>query len=158
MSDKPWKRFERKVSAKIGALRNIGSGSMGRADRSASDSTHETIFLEAKQRKKHSAVQLWRKTAKLAKKEGKTPIVAMSEAGMPGTWFVVHEDHVAILADAIDAASGPNFAQDASPDPKGPIRQPKPRKARTRKARDDSDEAGTVPAVLPGQQALYEGV
>jgi len=158
MSNKPWKRFERKVSAKIGALRNIGSGSMGRADRSASDSTHETIFLEAKQRKKHSAVQLWRKTAKLAKKEGKTPVVALSEAGMPGTWFVVHVDHVAILADAIGAASGPNFAQDASPGMEGPIRQPRPRKPHTRKAGADPDDAGTVPGVLPGQQALFEGV
>lgn len=124
MADKAWKARERKAAARIGALRNIGSGSMGRADRSASDSTHETIFLEVKLRQKHAAVQLWRKTAKLAKKEKKTPIVALCESGMPGAWYVVREDHVRELADVIDAAKA---------------------------------ASGTVPGVLPGQGALFEG-
>ena len=105
MPDNPWKRCERKSSRQIGAERNVGSGSMGRADRSRSDSTHDSIFLECKLREKHSAVQLWRKTAKLAKKEKKTPIVALFERGMPHAYYVVRDDHVEMLADVIRKAN-----------------------------------------------------
>lgn len=99
MSRRPaWKNRETKEARQLGAERNIGSGSLGRADRSCSDSTHKQWFLEVKLRARHSAVTLWRNTAKLAKKEGKTPVVALCETGMPGTWYVVHKDHVEALA------------------------------------------------------------
>jgi hypothetical protein len=48
-----WKRREREAAALFGALRNIGSGSLGRADRSCSDSTHPKLYLEVKTRPKH---------------------------------------------------------------------------------------------------------
>lgn len=86
-----WKSRERKVAKSFGALRNIGSGSMGRPDKSCSDSTHETLFLEVKLRAKHTAVQLYDKTAKLAKKEKKIPVVVLAEKGRPGTWLVLRQ-------------------------------------------------------------------
>ena len=68
-----WKVIERKVASFFGVRRNPLSG--GNAGHSRSDSLHELLFLETKYRVKHSAVQLWRKTEKLAHKEGKIPVV-----------------------------------------------------------------------------------
>jgi len=35
-------------------------------------------------------VSLWDKTNKLAKKEGKTPVIALCEKERPGFWVMVH--------------------------------------------------------------------
>ena len=40
---------------------------------------------------KHTAISLWDDTAKLAKEEGKTPVIALCEKNRPGfgLWFIV---------------------------------------------------------------------
>jgi len=48
-------------------------------------------------RKKHSAVTLWDETNALARKEDKTPVVALAEKGRPGFWILVHSEHLSRL-------------------------------------------------------------
>ena len=48
------------------------------------------LFIECKLRAKHTAISLWDDTAKLAKEEGKTPVIALCEKNRPGFWVMVH--------------------------------------------------------------------
>lgn len=93
-----WKAAERRIAASFGARRQIGSGSLGRDDRSSSDSTHETLYIEAKYRKRHTAVALHDDTAKKAKKEGKIPVVVMVEKNRPGTWLLIKQENLPAIA------------------------------------------------------------
>ena len=43
------------------------------------DVIHDNLFIECKLRARHTAVTLWDDTAKLAKEEGKTPVIALCE-------------------------------------------------------------------------------
>jgi len=91
MADKSWKQFERRVADYFHGRRNPLSGChSGHGTRA--DVIHETLFFECKQRVKHSAVTLWDDTKKKAVKEGKTPVVCLSEKNRPGFWIVVHSD------------------------------------------------------------------
>jgi hypothetical protein len=92
-----WKASERRIARMFGAERNIGSGSMGRKDKTSSDSTHDTLYIECKLREKHSAVSLYDDTAKKAKKEKKIPVVTLSEKKRPGFWVLVHIDHLPLV-------------------------------------------------------------
>lgn len=96
-SRRTWQIAEGRVAAAFDAKRNIGSGSMGRSDKTASDSTHPVLFIECKHREKHSAVSLWRDTAKKAKKEDKIPVIALLEKGKPGFWIMAHIDHLPLV-------------------------------------------------------------
>jgi len=92
-----WKSSERRIARMFGAERNVGSGSMGRDDKSSSDSTHPTLYIECKLREKHSAVSLHDDTARKAKKEKKIPVVTLSEKKRPGFWVLVHIDHLPLV-------------------------------------------------------------
>lgn len=98
MSDKTWKAAERRIAASFGALRQIGSGSLGRDDRSSSDSTHEVLYIEAKYRKRHTAIALHDDTAKKAKKEKKIPVVVLAEKNRPGVWLLIKQDNLPAVA------------------------------------------------------------
>lgn len=95
MPDKAWKQFERRVASYFGAERNALSGGNSKITRS--DTLHPTLFIECKQRAKHSAVTLWDETKVLAKAEGKTPVVCLAEKNRPGFWILVHSDDLAKL-------------------------------------------------------------
>lgn len=95
MADRTWKSVERKIAAYFGTERTPLSGGNGKQTRS--DTLHEDLFIEAKYRKKHSAVTLWDETKKLAAKEGKTPVVCLCEKGRPGFWIVCHSDDLSKL-------------------------------------------------------------
>lgn len=88
MPAKTWKAIERKVASFFGCKRTPLSG--GNSGGTRSDSLHDLLFIETKYRKVHSAVRLWHKTALLALKENKIPVVALSEKGKRGFWLVVH--------------------------------------------------------------------
>lgn len=90
MADKAWKACERRVASFFGTVRNSLSG--GNSKMSRSDSLHQSLFIECKQRQKHSVVSLWDDTAKLAKLENKTPVVILSEKNRPGFWVMCHSD------------------------------------------------------------------
>lgn len=90
MISKTWKSIERKVASYFGSKRTPLSG--GNSGHSRSDSLHPTLFIETKYRAVHSAVTLWRKTAILAAKEKKMPVVALAEKGSRGFWLVIHSE------------------------------------------------------------------
>lgn len=87
----------------FGAERNIGSGSQGRKDKSRSDSTHERLFLECKHRQSHSVVTLWDDAQEKAVKEGKVPVVILTEARRKGSWILVKDYDLRFVADQLAA-------------------------------------------------------
>ena len=88
MPDKTWKKFERRVAKAFGAVRNSLSG--GNAKTTRSDVLHPELFIECKYKTKSSLWTLWRDTKEKAKKEGKTPVLAIGEKGAKGWLVVVH--------------------------------------------------------------------
>ncbi len=96
-----WKQRERQIALYFGTKRTPLSGGNSRHTRS--DSLHPRLFVESKLRVKHSAVSLWRKTADLARAEGKTPVIALCEKHRPGFWIMVHSsDLQAVASEAAD--------------------------------------------------------
>lgn len=89
---KTWKQAERKVAAWFGTLRQRLSGSSGRADETAADTKHPTLFIEVKYRATHQVRSLMDSTRKLAAKEGKTAVIALVSKGKSGFLAVVHSD------------------------------------------------------------------
>lgn len=87
MADKPWKRFERTVAKFFGSVRNALSGRNSKV--TASDSLHPKLFIEGKHWKRVSIITLWDKTAALAKRENKIPVVTIGIRGRPGFWVLV---------------------------------------------------------------------
>jgi hypothetical protein len=101
-----WKRRERQAAHLFGAERQPGSGSAGRADQTRSDSTHDHLFVETKLRASPAIRTLWEKTAALARREGKVPVLAIYAKGKPGALIVVHEMHLANVAAELKTAPG----------------------------------------------------
>lgn len=110
MASKAWKQHERKAAKTFGTLRNVGSGSQGRPDKSASDSVHTRLFIEAKTRAK-SVIRGWLMTARtLARKEGKTAVLAVREGGKPhAIWCVYEPDLPAFVAEWVGANYTPDL-------------------------------------------------
>ena len=90
MPDKAWKKRERDVANYFNGKRTPLSGGNGKVTRA--DVIHEDLFIECKLRKKHTAITLWDNTNEMAKKEGKTPVIALCEKGRAGFWVMVHSD------------------------------------------------------------------
>jgi len=99
MPEKWWKRVERKVAEFFTTKRTPLSGGASRITRS--DTIHERLFIETKGSKKHSVITLWDKTAAMARKEKKIPVVALCEKGRPGFWLMVKaEDLIDVAMEA----------------------------------------------------------
>ncbi len=94
-----WKANEQRVSEFFGTHRTPLSGGSSRHTRS--DSLSERLFIEMKLRPKHSAVTLWGETKKLADKEGKVPVVALSEKNRPGFWVLCHSSDLKKVAEEV---------------------------------------------------------
>jgi hypothetical protein len=92
-----WQRTEGRAAALFGCCRTVGSGSGGREDLTASDSTHPTLFLESKLRGRHTTRTLHDATKKLAAREGKTPVLALFDKNRPGFLLVVHCDDLPVV-------------------------------------------------------------
>ena len=88
MPDKAWKKRERDVAGFFDGQRTALSGGNGNITRA--DVMHDKLFIECKLRAKHTVVSLWDDTAKLAKEEEKTPVIALCEKNRPGFWVMVH--------------------------------------------------------------------
>ena len=97
-----WKRRERDAARLFGAKRQPLSGSSGRDDLTRSDSDHPTLFIETKTRKRHTVRTLWEDVRNRARKENKTPVLALFDAGKIGGLIVIHQDDLAKLAELID--------------------------------------------------------
>ncbi|MBK1877981.1 hypothetical protein [Pelagicoccus mobilis] len=95
MPDKAWKALERRVATFFNTERNALSGGNSKVTRS--DTLHPDLFIECKQRQKHSAVTLWDETKQLADKEEKTAVVCLAEKNRKGFWILVHSDDLSKL-------------------------------------------------------------
>ena len=88
MPNKAWKNRERDVANYFNGKRTPLRGGHGKVVRA--DAIHEDLDIECKSRAKHTVISLWDDTAKLAKEEGKTPVIALCEKNRPGFWVMVH--------------------------------------------------------------------
>ncbi len=87
-----WKKRESNVADFFKGQRTPLSGGNSKITRA--DVIHNELFIECKLKKKHTAVSLWDDTAKIAKTEGKTPIIALCEKNRPGFWLMFHSDDI----------------------------------------------------------------
>lgn len=94
-----WQKSEGRIAAQFGAKRNVGSGSMGRKDKTSSDSTHDRLYIECKLAARFAVVTLWDDAAKKAKKEKKTPVVCQAVKNRPGFWVTCHIDDLLTVAE-----------------------------------------------------------
>lgn len=92
---KTWKQRERSVARMLGAERNPLSGR--NSGRTASDSSHSEFFIETKHRKRHAILTVWDQAARHAKREGKIPVVALTQHGRPGCWWVIRSQDLNTL-------------------------------------------------------------
>jgi len=110
MADKAWKQFERRVARFFGC--NDRTPLSGRNSKhTASDTLHEILFIECKQRKKYAIIRLWDECKELIKTNSsdkdKIPVVAVSEKGRKGFWILVHSsDLTAVANQRIKARKG----------------------------------------------------
>ena len=87
-TNKAWKQRERDVANFFNGKRTPLSGIAGKV--TSADVIHDKLFIECKLRAKHTVISLWDDTAKLAKNEDKTPVIALCEKNRPGFWVMVH--------------------------------------------------------------------
>jgi hypothetical protein len=99
-----WQLAESRIARMFGCQRAILSGSSGRDDTTCSDSTHPTLFLEVMLRQRHAVRALHDATRDLARRGGKTPVLALLDKGRPGALIVCHTDDLVPLAVAVVAA------------------------------------------------------
>lgn len=90
MASKIWKVWERRIAHFFGTRRTPLSG--GNSSHTRSDTLHSDFYVEVKMRAKHTAITLWRDTAKKAKEEKKIPVCCLAEKGKQGFWLLVHSD------------------------------------------------------------------
>jgi hypothetical protein len=92
------KRREADAAQPFGAERQPLSGSSGRADLTASDSTHGKLFIEVKVQAASAVRTLWEKTRDRARAEGKTPVLMLYSKSKPGGLVVCHTADLAKVA------------------------------------------------------------
>jgi hypothetical protein len=102
-----WQLSEGRAAALFGCRRQVGSGSAGRDDLTASDSTHPTLFVESKLRARHTVRALHDTTKRWAVKEGKVPVLALFDKHRPGFLLVAHSDDLAVVFAEYAAALSP---------------------------------------------------
>jgi hypothetical protein len=92
-----WKATKRRAAALFGCRRQVCSGSSGRSDRTRSDGTHPTLFIESKLRQRSAVRSLFNATKALAKIEKRTPLLCLFDKGRPGFLIVAHVDDLAVI-------------------------------------------------------------
>ncbi len=87
--DKAWKRAERVVARALGGQRTPLSGA--NSGHTAGDVIHPSLYVEVKYRKRFSIITLMKEVEKDARKEHKTPVLALQEAGAKKRYYLVEE-------------------------------------------------------------------
>ena len=102
MANKPWKQLERDFAKYFGVMRNVGSGTMGRADHSPTDCHHPCLFHEAKRRKEYNPIYAsLMKVRETARCQGRLGVLLLpGDADDPHPTIVVHESELMQLAEA----------------------------------------------------------
>lgn len=88
MSDKSWKKHERRIAKAFGTLRNSLSGRMSKAGTS-SDTLHERFYIECKRRKTIAMLEWFAEIVPKAMKERKIPILALKSANHKDDYIVM---------------------------------------------------------------------
>jgi hypothetical protein len=109
-----WKKQERRVADYFGSRRNPLSGI--NSAHSASDSLHERLFIECKLRANVPVIRIWEDAKKDAVKEGKTPIVCLSEKNKKGFWVLIHSEDLKKVHEELQKLEGMEIPQDDSND------------------------------------------
>ena len=104
-NSRTWKKAEGRVDAQFGARRLPLSGSSGRDDTTRSDTAHTRLFVEARDRERHAVRTLFDATKALARKEGKTPVLALIDKGLPGFLLWIHSDDLSDVVAEFRAAN-----------------------------------------------------
>ncbi len=94
-SRETWKAAERRVASFFNTERTPLSG--GNSKITKSDTLSDNLFIEVKYRKNHSVIKLWDRTKELARKEDKTPVIALVEKNRDGFWILVKEEDLSKL-------------------------------------------------------------
>lgn len=97
MPTKTWKGRERKTAKDFGSERTPLSG--GNSKHTRSDSLHPQLFIEHKHRQSHTAVNLYDETAKLAKKENKITVIALSQHSRHGYLILIDPKDLDVIAE-----------------------------------------------------------
>ena len=93
-----WKGFERRIAALFGSKRTPLSGGPGAP--TGADTQHPRLFIECKLRAAPAIWTLWQDVAARAKREGKTPVLAVQRKHAKGALLVIHTDHLDELINA----------------------------------------------------------
>jgi len=99
---KAWKENEGWVAEFFRTRRYPLSGSESGV--TASDTRHPRLFIEQRRRKHHAVVRWWDQVSELARREGKVPVVTLTEYGRPRFWILVRSEDLAAVASC--AAAG----------------------------------------------------
>ncbi len=86
MTSHRWKQIEAIFAGFFGTRRTPLSG--GNSGITRSDSLHDELFMEVKQRKNPAVMNLFEETAKMAKVENKIPVLGIHKKGCR-VWLVV---------------------------------------------------------------------
>ena len=105
MHKSTWKKREAAAAKLFGARRQRLSGSSGRDDTSASDSTHERLYVETKIRSSSSMISLYDKTREQAKREKKIPVLLLTTKGRAGFIIACDVADLALVAAELAEAS-----------------------------------------------------
>jgi hypothetical protein len=90
----------------FGARWQLLSGSSGQADRTRSDSTHPSLFIETKLQATSAVRRLWERARDQARRESRTPVLILYAKGKPGGLIVVHQNDLAAVAVDLDRSFG----------------------------------------------------
>jgi hypothetical protein len=96
MTDKLWKKHERRVAKYFGVKRTPLSGSTSL--HTSGDIVHDILYVEHKLRKRHAILSLFDKVKKLAIDEDKIPVVTISEPGRSGFFLLINSADLLAVA------------------------------------------------------------
>ena len=93
MADRRWKAQERRIAGYFKTERTSLSGSGSK--QTSSDTLHPKLYIETKDRKRHTLWTLFDDTKKKAKVEGKLPVICLTEPNRRGFLVVLCSDDYA---------------------------------------------------------------
>jgi hypothetical protein len=95
-----WKVFEKRAAVLFSGVRNAFSGAAPALTGTRADIKHRYLFVECKQRQKHSLFTLWDSVKAKADSERKISVIALAEHHRRGCLIVLHSDDLERLSSA----------------------------------------------------------
>lgn len=93
MSDKTWKKQERRVADFFGTTRTPLSGENSKHN-TGSDTLHDNLYIECKYRKNMSVLN-WMKSVEIkAREEDKIPVLSLKSKTRMFDYFLIRRDHL----------------------------------------------------------------